>query len=248
MSQSLGQFRLTLWRQEGKVHGCYQHKCHCSVVSDYAVLGFYYLLERAQADSTRDKWIKNVLILRDDHVEFKSRLPGVWQVAHTHQVDSSPPYDDARNIDPHLMSIKATLLCINDDRTRLERRRLYLESNQYRVLTANTEQDARLLVTERRVDAIVLECTNDFSVAEKLKRVSSRVPIIAVVNTLDPQHLDADAIDALVASFDGPQFLLETLHFLLKVRPSQNCIGDTQSIRNHFAKSTASAWRARIEK
>jgi hypothetical protein len=50
------------------------------VVSDYVVLGFYYLLERAQADSTRDKWIKNVPILRDDHVEFKSRLPGVWQV------------------------------------------------------------------------------------------------------------------------------------------------------------------------
>jgi CheY-like chemotaxis protein len=144
------------------------------------------------------------------------------------------------------MSIKATLLCINGDKTQLEGRKLFLESNQYRVLTANTEQDALLLVTERRVDAIVLECTDDFAVAERLKRVSSRVPIIAIVNNLDPPHLDADAIDALVASFDGPQFFLETLHFLLKVRPSQNCIGDTQSIRNRFAKSTVSAWKARI--
>jgi DNA-binding response OmpR family regulator len=144
------------------------------------------------------------------------------------------------------MSIKATLLCINDDRNRLERRKLFLESNQYRVLTANTEQDALLLVTERRVDAIVLECTDDFAVAQRLKQVSSRVPIIAVVNSLDLPHLDSDAIDALVATFDGPQFLLETLHFLLKVRPSQNCIGDTQSIRNRFAKSTASAWKTKI--
>jgi PleD family two-component response regulator len=144
------------------------------------------------------------------------------------------------------MSIKATLLYINDDKTQQERRKLFLESNQYRVLTANTEQDALLIVTERRVDAIVLECTDDFALAEKLKQVSSRVPIIAIVSTLDLPHLDSDAIDALVASFDGPQFLLETLHFLLKVRPSQNCIGDTQSIRNRFAKSTSSAWKAKI--
>jgi DNA-binding response OmpR family regulator len=144
------------------------------------------------------------------------------------------------------MSIKATLLYINDDRTQQERRKLFLESNKYRVLTANTEQDALLLVTERRVDAIVLECTDDFAVAEKLKQVSSRVPIIAIVNTLDLPHLDSDAIDALVASFDGPQFLLETLHFLLKVKPTQHCTGDTQSIRTRFAKSTASAWKAKI--
>jgi len=60
------------------------------VVSDYAVLTLHYLLERSQADSARDQRIKNVPILRDDHIEFKSRLPGVWQVAHTHQVDSFP--------------------------------------------------------------------------------------------------------------------------------------------------------------
>jgi DNA-binding response OmpR family regulator len=144
------------------------------------------------------------------------------------------------------MSIKATLLYINDDRTQQERRKLFLESNQYRVLTANTEQDALLIVTERRVDAIVLECTDDFAVAEELKQVSSRVPIIAIVSSLDLPHLASDAIDALVASFDGPQFLLETLHFLLKVKPTQDCTGDTHSIRTRFAKSTASAWRAKI--
>jgi hypothetical protein len=54
------------------------------VVSDHAVLSFYYLLERAQADGTRNKWIKNVSVLRDDHIKFKSGLPGVWQVACAH--------------------------------------------------------------------------------------------------------------------------------------------------------------------
>jgi len=68
------------------------------VVSDYAVLTLHYLLERAPADSARDQWIKNVPILRDDHIEFESRLPRVRQVANTHQVDSFPRYDHVRHM------------------------------------------------------------------------------------------------------------------------------------------------------
>ena len=69
------------------------------------------------------------------------------------------------------------------------------------------------------------------------------------MNSLDIPVLDVDSIDALVASFDGPQFLLDTLHFVLQVRPRQICSGthkSTKSIRQRFANSTASEWRARI--
>ena len=59
------------------------------MVSDYTLPSFYYLLECAQADSARNQWIKNVPVLRDDHVEFKSRLPGMWQVARSRKVDGS---------------------------------------------------------------------------------------------------------------------------------------------------------------
>jgi len=102
---------------------------------------------------------------------------------------------------------------------------------------------------ERRVDAIVIECTNDSAMARKLKQIAPGVPVVAVVNRLDVPILDVDSIDALVASFDGPQFLLDTLHFVLEVRPRQICSSankNTKSIRQRFANSTASEWRARI--
>jgi hypothetical protein len=147
------------------------------------------------------------------------------------------------------MSIKRTLLCIHKDATQFEQRKLLLENNQYQILGASTDQDALPLLMERRVDAIVIECTNDSSMARKLKQIAPGVPVIAVVNSLDVPIPDVDSIDALVGSFDGPQFLLDTLHFVLEVRPRQFCSGaykNTKSIRQRFANSTASEWRARI--
>ena len=147
------------------------------------------------------------------------------------------------------MSIKGTLLYIDKDATQFEQRKRLLENNQYQILSASTDQDALPLVMERRVDAIVIECTNDSVMARKLKQIAPGVPVVAVVNRLDIPLLDVDSIDALVASFDGPQFLLDTLHFVLEVRPRQICSGannNTKSIRQRFANSTASEWRARI--
>ncbi len=147
------------------------------------------------------------------------------------------------------MSIKGTLLYIHKDATQFEQRKLFLENNQYQILSASTDQNALPLVMERRIDAIVIECTNDSAMAKKLKQSAPGVPVVAVVNSLDVPILDLDSIDALVASFDGPQFLLDTLHFVLEVRPRQICSGankNTKSIRQRFANSTASEWRARI--
>lgn len=147
------------------------------------------------------------------------------------------------------MSIKSTLLYVHKDATQFEQRKLFLENNQYQILSASTDQNALPLVMERRIDAIVIECTNDSAMAKKLKQSAPGVPVVAVVNSLDVPILDLDSIDALVASFDGPQFLLDTLHFVLEVRPRQICSGankNTKSIRQRFANSTASEWRARI--
>ena len=147
------------------------------------------------------------------------------------------------------MSIKGTLLCIPKDAIQFEQRKLFLENNQYQILSASTDQDASPLLMECRIDAIVIECTNDSGMAQKLKQIAPKVPVVAVVNSLDIPVLDVDSIDALVGSFDGPQFLLDTLHFVLEVRPRQFCSGahkNTKSIRQRFANSTASEWRARI--
>ena len=74
------------------------------------------------------------------------------------------------------MSIKGTLLCIPKDAIQFEQRKLFLENNQYQILSASTDQDASPLLMERRIDAIVIECTNDSAMARKLKQIAPRCP------------------------------------------------------------------------
>ena len=131
----------------------------------------------------------------------------------------------------------------------LEQRKLFLENNGYRVLTANADQDAVAMLGSACLDAVVFEWTDDFAIAKKMKEVNSRVPIVMVANTLDLPERASDSIDALVAAFDGDQFLLDTLHFLLEVKPTQlrhDVNTNTQNGRNDFARRTVCAWRSRI--
>jgi hypothetical protein len=70
------------------------------------------------------------------------------------------------------MSIKGTLLYIHKDAAQFEQRKLFLENNQYQILSAGTDQDALPPVMERRIDAILIECANESSMAKKLKQIA----------------------------------------------------------------------------
>jgi DNA-binding response OmpR family regulator len=145
------------------------------------------------------------------------------------------------------MDRKGNLLCIDKDSMQLEQRKLFLESNGYRVSTASTDLDSLAFAGSSRIDAIVLGCTDDLTIAKRIRQISDRVAIVVVVTTLDLPNIVLDSIDALVGDFDGDQFLLDTLHFLLKVKPGQ---GDQsarrQNFGNDFAKGTAATWRSRV--
>jgi CheY-like chemotaxis protein len=146
------------------------------------------------------------------------------------------------------LNTKRTLLCFHANESQVEH--VFLQENGYIVLTADSGKEALALLSSRPLDAILIQPLEDSGVARAMKRVNPKVPIVAIVNSLDLPDFASDSVDALVASFDGSQFLLDTLHFLLEVKPAQISPSphnnDTQSVRNQFAKSAASAWRARV--
>jgi DNA-binding NtrC family response regulator len=148
------------------------------------------------------------------------------------------------------VSEKGNLLCIGGDPDQSESRKLLLESNGYKVTTTCTDQDGLNLLNSRGIDAVVAEVTGDsWFAATEWKKVHPQVPIVVVANSLDLPCFALDSVDAFVASFDGPQFLLDTLHFLLQVKPTQRSEKppqNTQALRHHFAESTASAWRTSV--
>ena len=147
------------------------------------------------------------------------------------------------------MSRKGNVLYLHSDESHLEQRKMLLQNNGYEVLAASTDQNDITHINLRRVNAIVFECRDDSALAREMKRSNPNIPIVLVANSLDLPELATENIDALVASFDGDQFLLDTLHFLLEVKPGQpyhDAHNNTRSAGRRLAESTALAWRASI--
>ena len=113
------------------------------------------------------------------------------------------------------MRPKKVILCVNDDSRELSVSKTVLEVHGYRVLAAESGQEAMaLLAMAKCVDLIIGAAEMPFiagvALAERLKRIRSYVPIILVTRggVEQAQILGAGA-DAIVSSRIVPIELLE---------------------------------------
>ena len=119
------------------------------------------------------------------------------------------------------MSTQSTLLCIHREPAQLS----LLKENGYRLVTATNGGDGLRLFTSWPVDGIVLDyhlgLLDGAVVAAEIKQVKPQIPIVILADSLDLPDGALKSVDAIVAKFDGPHFLLETVHFVLNVKPAQ---------------------------
>jgi CheY-like chemotaxis protein len=77
---------------------------------------------------------------------------------------------------------RQTVLCVEDDQAQLQLRKLLFESAGFRVLLARYAQTAMDLFRSQHVDAVVMDYwlsgTNGTAIAEEMKRINPRIPII----------------------------------------------------------------------
>jgi CheY-like chemotaxis protein len=75
-----------------------------------------------------------------------------------------------------------TILCIDDESDLLEVRRIFLEKAGYRVVGAATGKEGIRLFSAEQIDLVVLDYSmadmDGLDVAERLKRINSKVPIV----------------------------------------------------------------------
>lgn len=75
-----------------------------------------------------------------------------------------------------------TILCVEDERLQLQLRRMLFESEGFTVLEADSAASALELFRSRRIDAVVMDYwlsgTNGTAIAEEMKRISPRTPIV----------------------------------------------------------------------
>ena len=127
------------------------------------------------------------------------------------------------------MATNSTLLCIHRDPAQLS----LLQENGYELVTATNGSDGLRLFMSRPVDAIVLEyhlgLLDGSAIAAEIKQVQPELPIVMLADHVELPEGALKSVDALVAKSDGPHFLLATIHFVLKVKPTQRHEGELRA-------------------
>lgn len=114
------------------------------------------------------------------------------------------------------------LLCVDDEVTGLQLRKIILENSGYRVLIAASGADGLKLFEENPVELVVLDFLmpemNGDEVADRMRQLKPHVPIIMLSAYYDlPPKVDL-LVDARIVKGESTQNLLETVAQLLQSR------------------------------
>jgi CheY-like chemotaxis protein len=119
------------------------------------------------------------------------------------------------------VATSSTLLCIHRDPAQLN----LLKEKGYGLITATTGSDGLRLLMSESVDAIVLEyhlgLLNGAVVADEIKQVRPRLPIVMLAEYVELPQGALKSVDVLVGKSDGPHSLLATIHTILQTKQSQ---------------------------
>jgi CheY-like chemotaxis protein len=119
----------------------------------------------------------------------------------------------------------STILCIDDEEPGLKVRRILLETEGHRVLTALSGREGIEIFQSENVDAVILDYwmagMNGVATARELKRLKRSVPIIilSAYGTLLDETLGV-AVVWIRKGEEDPQYLLGALEALLQGRVS----------------------------
>ena len=116
------------------------------------------------------------------------------------------------------MATNTTLLCIHGEPGQLG----LLQEPGYELVTAANGHEGLRLFMSWPVDAVVLEyhlgLLDGIVIADEIKQVRPKVPIVMLTEHLEIPSRALESIDALVAKADGPHSLLATIHFMLSAK------------------------------
>lgn len=118
---------------------------------------------------------------------------------------------------------KPLILCVDDEECPLTLRKLILEKQGYRVITARSASDAMQAVHDHPVDLVltdqVMPGGTGTDLAQSIKKSWPRLPVILIsgINEIPP---DAVHADLFISKVEGPAALFANISSILSAR---NC-------------------------
>lgn len=111
------------------------------------------------------------------------------------------------------------ILCVDDETTGLSVRKMILESQGYRVVTAENGPDGLTIFSVEPIDLVVLDYKmpgmNGDVVADRMKQLKPFIPILMLSAYVDLPNETLALVDRSLTKGDGPLILLNTVAELL---------------------------------
>jgi CheY-like chemotaxis protein len=117
-----------------------------------------------------------------------------------------------------LSAPNASILVVDDEELPLTLRKLVLEKQGYRVITARSAAGAMQLLESSHVDLVLTDQLmpggTGVELARTVKRTRPELPVILIsgVNEIPP---DADVADLFISKVEGPAFMCERISAIL---------------------------------
>lgn len=125
---------------------------------------------------------------------------------------------------------QSLILCIDDEELGLQVRKLVLEREGYRVLTAPDGPTGLKIFSQESVQAVVLDYfmpdMNGAAVATELRKLRPEVPILLLSAYINLPAEITRLVDSTILKGDGPGILLAKLREA--VSPSASGIGEEE--------------------
>jgi CheY-like chemotaxis protein len=122
----------------------------------------------------------------------------------------------------------AVVLCVDDETVGLSVRKAVLESQGYRVFTAQNGSDALAAFSTEQIDLVVLDYKmpgmNGAIVAERMKQLNPVVPILLLSAYIDLPSETLALVDKYLTKGEGPAAMLGAIAELLSEVPRARAI------------------------
>lgn len=116
---------------------------------------------------------------------------------------------------------EAVILCVDDEQNPLVLRKLMLQKAGYKVLTANSGQEALKIASEHVIDLILsdqlMPGMTGTELAAQVKGAYPRLPII-VISGLNDTPSEANLADRFLSKVEGPDALCREIAAILNCR------------------------------
>ena len=143
-----------------------------------------------------------------------------------------------------------TLLCIDDNQSKLNLCKIILKDFGYQILTVSSAREGLEVLASNAIDAVILDYQMPEMKAERvaaaMRRTKPRVPSLMLSECVSQRESVLQLVDGFVLKGDPVEFLLLAIHQLLSCHKKRKPVRGVTHTREAFFHSEARSFERKL--